>query len=84
MKPTSKWRKIPASLFHVTVNNIEVKVLGTNFNINAYENENVIKTTLIEGSVKVVKNNSNILIAPGQQAIAINGHNDVPLQKKRG
>ncbi|MEP7253730.1 MAG: FecR domain-containing protein, partial [Ginsengibacter sp.] len=67
---------------HVVINDIEVRVLGTHFNINAYENEDAIKTTLIEGSVKVIKSNSNILIVPGQQAIAINGNNDVPLQKK--
>ncbi|MEP7230299.1 MAG: FecR domain-containing protein [Ginsengibacter sp.] len=68
--------------FHVMINDLEVRVLGTHFNINAYENEDAIKTTLIEGSVKVIKSNSNILIVPGQQAIAINGNNDVPLQKK--
>ncbi|HEV8084030.1 MAG TPA: FecR domain-containing protein [Chitinophagaceae bacterium] len=68
--------------FHVMINDIEVRVLGTHFNINAYENEDATKTTLIEGSVKVTKNNSNILIAPGQQAIAINGNNDLPVKKK--
>lgn len=30
----------------------EVKVLGTHFNINSYTNETVVKTTLLEGSVK--------------------------------
>ncbi len=68
--------------FHVMVNNMEVKVLGTHFNISAYENEDATKTTLLEGSVKVTKNNSNILIAPGQQAIAINGNNDMPVKKR--
>jgi transmembrane sensor len=49
----------------------EVEVLGTHFNINAYENEPSTKTTLLEGSVKVTNLNSrsiNILL-PGQQAI---------------
>jgi transmembrane sensor len=32
----------------------EVRVLGTHFNINAYDDEEAIKTTLLEGSVKVV------------------------------
>ncbi|MEO6187693.1 MAG: FecR domain-containing protein [Ginsengibacter sp.] len=68
--------------FHVMVNNMEVKVLGTHFNISAYENEDAAKTTLLEGSVKVTKNNSNILIEPGQQAIAINGNNDMPVKKR--
>jgi transmembrane sensor len=46
-----------------------VEVLGTHFDINAYDNEPVIKTTLLEGSVKVNYNNASTLIKPGQQAI---------------
>ncbi len=68
--------------FHVMINDLEVRVLGTHFNINAYENEGAIKATLIEGSVKVSKNNSNIIITPGQQVIASNTNNNVPFQKK--
>lgn len=45
-------------------NNTQVQVLGTTFNINAYENEQAVTTTLITGSVKV---NSRIL-KPGDQA----------------
>jgi transmembrane sensor len=37
----------------------EVRVLGTHFNINAYDNEEAIKTTLLEGAVKVVKGDSD-------------------------
>ena len=46
-----------------------VEVLGTHFDINAYDNEPVIKTTLLEGSVKVNYNNASALIKPGQQTI---------------
>ena len=42
----------------------EVEVLGTHFNINAYDDESDIKVTLLEGSVKV----NNSIIEPGQQA----------------
>jgi transmembrane sensor len=35
-----------------------IEVLGTHFNVNAYEDEASIKTTLLEGSVKVVKRES--------------------------
>lgn len=47
-----------------------VEVLGTSFNINSYENENVIKTTLLEGSVKVIndKLKRSAILKPGQQA----------------
>lgn len=48
-----------------------VEVLGTHFNINAYPDEDAIKTTLLEGSVKVrpAKANENItILKPGEQA----------------
>ncbi|HEX6428019.1 MAG TPA: FecR family protein [Niastella sp.] len=44
--------------FHVQVNNIDVEVLGTHFNINSYTDEPAIRTTLLEGSVKVVNRQS--------------------------
>jgi len=51
--------------------NQEVKVLGTHFNIQAYGNENAIKTTLLEGRVQVTNLNSRAvnILSPGQQAI---------------
>lgn len=45
--------KDPLKPFVVTVDNIEVKVLGTKFNLEAYENEENITTSLFEGSVSV-------------------------------
>jgi transmembrane sensor len=39
--------------FIVEVNRMEVEVLGTHFNINSYSEEDAIKTTLLEGKVKV-------------------------------
>lgn len=44
----------------------EVKVLGTHFNINSYEDENGVKTTLLEGSVKV---NNSVILVPGEQSV---------------
>jgi transmembrane sensor len=62
----------PSKPFIVTKNNVEIKVLGTHFNVNAYDDEDVIKTTLLEGSVKVTKGNKSTLITPGEQAIVSN------------
>ena len=45
-----------------------VEVLGTHFNINAYQDEISMKTTLLEGSVKISSGTSSALIIPGQQA----------------
>jgi len=54
--------------FKVEVNGMEVEVLGTHFNINSYHDEPAIRTTLLEGSVKINKNNTTSLLKPGQQA----------------
>ncbi|MGN6419669.1 MAG: FecR domain-containing protein [Pseudobacter sp.] len=51
--------------------NGEVQVLGTRFNINAYDDESSVKTTLLKGSVRFVpeaKPQLASLIIPGQQA----------------
>ena len=55
----------PTRPFYVTANGMHVEVLGTHFNINAYADEPVIKTTLLEGSVRVAE---GIVLKPGQQA----------------
>lgn len=49
----------------------EVQVLGTHFNISAYEDERSYVTTLLEGSVKVSAGNTGEekLLKPGQQSI---------------
>src|SRR5690606_2816088 len=39
--------------FLVTAGEQQVKVLGTRFNINAYDDEEIIRTTLVEGKVEV-------------------------------
>jgi len=61
--------------FYVDINNAQVRVLGTHFNISAYKDDNVMTTTLLEGAVQVTKNNSFSLLKPGQQAV-INSSSD--------
>jgi transmembrane sensor len=46
-----------------------VEVLGTSFNINAYTDEPVVRTTLLDGSVRVAKHNDVLQLQPGQQAV---------------
>lgn len=55
--------------FRVKSGDQTVEVLGTHFNINAYHDENSIKTTLVEGAVKVISGKSSKLLKPGQQAV---------------
>lgn len=60
-------KKVP---FIVETLNQEVAVLGTQFNINTYVNEKTVKTTLVEGAVRIQRTGSSktILLKPGEQA----------------
>jgi transmembrane sensor len=58
-------------IVHVSSQNssaFDVQVLGTHFNINAYNDEDIVKTTLLEGSVSIKQGDSVTLLKPGQQA----------------
>jgi ferric-dicitrate binding protein FerR (iron transport regulator) len=54
--------------FSVRVNDIDVKVLGTSFNIMAYSDEQAVKTTLVEGAVQLTHNGQSSVLKPGLQA----------------
>jgi transmembrane sensor len=59
-------RRIP---FIVQTNKQEITVLGTHFNVNSYDDESNVKTTLLEGLIKVSSASANEIIKPGQQAV---------------
>jgi len=63
-------RKDAGRPFIIKTSAISIEVLGTSFNLNAYENTEKIVTTLVEGRVKINSNNSNDsrLLAPEEQA----------------
>jgi len=54
--------------FIVEKGNTSVLVLGTHFNVNAYDDETTLNVTLLEGSVNVRNGINNSRIKPGQQA----------------
>ncbi|MHA4812047.1 FecR family protein [Flavitalea flava] len=49
---------------------MEIRVLGTNFNLNSYKEEKFRRTTLLEGSVEIITDKGNKLLKPGEQAQA--------------
>ncbi|MCS3800116.1 FecR family protein [Niastella sp. OAS944] len=63
--------------FIVGKGSMNVMVLGTKFNVNTYDNEDNIKVTLLEGSVKVQTAQSERTIKPGEQAVVKNTSVDV-------
>lgn len=60
--------------FVVTAGAMQLQVLGTAFNVNAYADEPVVAATLVSGSVRVVKQQAApgvlpVMVKPGQQAV---------------
>jgi transmembrane sensor len=49
-------------------NNAGIEVLGTHFNVNSYQDEASMNTTLLEGSVKIYHGTDQQVIKPGEQA----------------
>ncbi|WP_341842695.1 FecR family protein [Chitinophaga caseinilytica] len=60
--------KDAAHPFRVITRGMTVHVLGTHFNINAYKDEPVVRTSLLEGAVRVAGNGQSEVLSPGQQA----------------
>jgi ferric-dicitrate binding protein FerR (iron transport regulator) len=48
--------------FRVLADDTYIEVLGTHFNVNAYKDEGPVRTTLLEGSVRI----NNSLMKPGE------------------
>lgn len=66
--------KNPKMPFRVTINgHASVEVLGTRFNVHAYELEAGIYTTLLEGAVRVQEGEEQVTLQPGQQAQILKG-----------
>jgi len=59
--------------FIVETDRSSVEVLGTHFDVNAYKDDAVVKTTLLEGSVKVLRGAVVKVIKPNQQAVSDGG-----------
>ena len=61
--------RMPTKPFRVKVKENYINVLGTHFNVMAYDNELAINTTLLEGSLRVENKKSSSLLSPGQRAM---------------
>lgn len=74
----AKNEKMP---FIVKTKTTQTRVLGTHFNISAYNDDDFEKTTLAEGAVKVFKGQNTVLLKPGQQSIAENSHGEIAIKQ---
>lgn len=65
--------------FIVNAGEMKIRVLGTHFNVNAYQDEADIKATLLEGKVDVSSFGKTVVLEPGQQAdLRVEPSNNTP------
>jgi len=67
--------------FLVKSDNQTIEVLGTHFNVHAYNNEPVVKTTLLEGSVAVSSKNQKAILKPGQQSNVSDNNSKIAIKE---
>jgi len=66
--------------FHVIVGKQTIEDIGTHFDVNAYADEGAVKTTLLEGGIKVVRGNQFRRLVPGQQSLVLTGGNSIQVR----
>lgn len=68
--------------FIVITSGLSVDVLGTKFNVKAYNGDEEISTTLVSGSVKIISNNKDDLyLEPNEQSIFDKSKNTIVKHK---
>lgn len=69
--------------FIVKTVDMQIEVLGTSFNVNAYQNNASVNTTLVEGSVQIhVPDNSKTFLLKPENNFSINkSSNEISIQK---
>lgn len=76
--------------FIITTNQMQIKVLGTSFNVKAYEEDNVFETAVIRGSVEVTlaRSSQKVVLHPNEKislnnnaVTAVHGETAAPKQQ---
>ncbi|MBC7915351.1 MAG: FecR family protein, partial [Pyrinomonadaceae bacterium] len=67
--------------FIVSANGAMVQVLGTHFNVSAYSDDESVNTTLIEGSVRLLKEKNAVILMPGQIGITTSANQKIMVEK---
>lgn len=57
--------------FIVKTFDVQIQVLGTLFNVCAYDDSKYISATLVEGSIKMAKGDCELMLKPNQKAVAL-------------
>ncbi|MDE3741162.1 FecR family protein [Maribacter polysaccharolyticus] len=67
--------------FQVQTRIQEIEVLGTEFNIKAYQDEKEIVSTLVEGRVKITSGTETNVLRPSEQALLYTGGQSMTIRK---
>lgn len=59
--------------FLLSAKGMTVQVLGTHFNVSAYNDDQLVKASLLEGAIKADYQHKSLLLLPGQQAVLSEG-----------
>jgi transmembrane sensor len=70
-----------AKPFKVVYNGQTIEDLGTQFDINTYKDEGYIKTTLLQGSIRLSNNGAAAVLKPGQQALTQNNSGEIVINE---
>lgn len=65
------------SPFIVKTNKMHVEVLGTSFNVTAYDKDTTQNIVLVSGSVKINSDNKELILSPNQMYSLRNGQSEV-------
>lgn len=67
--------------FEVEIGALKIRVLGTRFNVQAYTDNDVVKTTLLEGNINVMTKELKRFVLPGEQAVYDKRQSDIKVSK---
>ncbi len=67
----------------VTDRDIDIEVLGTCFNVKAYEDEDVVETVLEEGSGRMKVPGESVVLAPGERSVFDRAKRELKTEKTR-
>lgn len=70
-----------AARFVVHTGRMDVKVLGTVFNVEAWPSSEVARVTLVSGSVEAERGDAAVCLLPGEQAIACSGGGELVVRR---
>ena len=71
----------PGSPFIIHTSRLDIKVLGTSFNVKSYPADKTTETVLIHGSIEVAvhnKTNEKIILKPNEKLVVGNNENSAP------